>query len=153
MLKNYKENRVILLTTHFMDEADFLGDNIGIMQNGNLLCMGSPMFLKNNFGSGYNLTLVKQDDAETELIHSFIEKNIGEAPIINDTRREVSFQLKQELIDRFQGLLNAVDQNKEQLRISSYGVSITSLEDVFLRIQKSEEMNEKMNKNVDKLFF
>jgi ATP-binding cassette subfamily A (ABC1) protein 3 len=59
-LKNYKENRVILLTTHFMDEADFLGDNIGIMQNGSLLCMGSPIFLKNRFGSGYNLIIVKE---------------------------------------------------------------------------------------------
>ena len=63
-LKNYKENRVILLTTHFMDEADFLGDNIGIMQNGNLLCLGSPMFLKNRFGSGYNLIVVKGEEAE-----------------------------------------------------------------------------------------
>ena len=30
LLRNYRENRVIILTTHFMDEAD-LGDRIGIM--------------------------------------------------------------------------------------------------------------------------
>ena len=34
MLKNYKNNRIILLTTHFMDEADYLGDRIGIMSEG-----------------------------------------------------------------------------------------------------------------------
>lgn len=31
MLKNFKNNRIIILTTHFMDEADFLGDRIAIM--------------------------------------------------------------------------------------------------------------------------
>ena len=31
LLKTYKQDRIILLTTHFMDEADYLGDKIGIM--------------------------------------------------------------------------------------------------------------------------
>ena len=35
MLKNYKEDRIIVLTTHFMDEADFFGDRIGIMDKAN----------------------------------------------------------------------------------------------------------------------
>ena len=56
MLKKYKNDRIIVLTTHFMDEADFLGDRIGIMGNGKLLCCGSSIFLKNQFGVGYNLT-------------------------------------------------------------------------------------------------
>lgn len=34
MLKNYKSNRIIILTTHYMDEADILGDRIGIMAGG-----------------------------------------------------------------------------------------------------------------------
>jgi ATP-binding cassette, subfamily A (ABC1), member 3 len=34
MLKNYKHNRIIILTTHYMDEADILGDRIGIMSEG-----------------------------------------------------------------------------------------------------------------------
>ena len=61
MLKNYKSNRIIVLTTHFMDEADFLGDRIGIMGEGKLICCGSSVFLKNEFGVGYNLTMVKED--------------------------------------------------------------------------------------------
>lgn len=60
MLKNYKEDRIIVLTTHFMDEADFLGDRIGIMGEGKLMCSGSSVFLKNKFGVGYNLTIVKE---------------------------------------------------------------------------------------------
>jgi ATP-binding cassette subfamily A (ABC1) protein 3 len=31
MLKTYKKDRIIILTTHYMDEADVLGDRIGIM--------------------------------------------------------------------------------------------------------------------------
>lgn len=34
MLKNYRDNRIIILTTHYMDEADILGDRIGIMAEG-----------------------------------------------------------------------------------------------------------------------
>ena len=35
LLRNYREDRVIILTTHFMDEADLLGDRIGIMSGKN----------------------------------------------------------------------------------------------------------------------
>jgi ATP-binding cassette subfamily A (ABC1) protein 3 len=31
ILKNFKNDRIILLTTHFMDEADYLGDRISII--------------------------------------------------------------------------------------------------------------------------
>lgn len=61
MLKKYKNDRVVVLTTHFMDEADFLGDRIGIMGEGRLICCGSSVFLKNKYGVGYNLTIVKKD--------------------------------------------------------------------------------------------
>lgn len=52
--------RTILLSTHFMDEADILGDRIAIISNGKLRCVGSPLFLKSRFGEGYNLTVVKK---------------------------------------------------------------------------------------------
>lgn len=50
MLKKYKQNRIIILTTHYMDEADILGDRVGIMNEGELVCLGSPLFLKNRIG-------------------------------------------------------------------------------------------------------
>jgi len=60
MLKNYRNNRIIILTTHYMDEADVLGDRIGIMAKGKVLCLGSSLFLKNRYGAGYKLTMVKK---------------------------------------------------------------------------------------------
>lgn len=41
-------------------------------------------------------------------------------------------------MERFQSLFNILDSKKQELKIESYGVSITSLEDVFLHIQKNE---------------
>jgi len=40
MLKSYKNDRIIILTTHYMDEADILGDRIGIMVAGKIFCLG-----------------------------------------------------------------------------------------------------------------
>jgi len=50
------------MSTHFMDEADILGDRIAIISEGRLRCCGSSMFLKKQFASGYYLTLVVSDD-------------------------------------------------------------------------------------------
>lgn len=60
LLIKYKKGRTILLSTHFMDEADLLGDRIAIVSNGKLRCVGSSLFLKSHFGDGYHLTLVKK---------------------------------------------------------------------------------------------
>ncbi|KAE8984553.1 ATP-binding cassette sub-family A member 3 [Phytophthora fragariae] len=61
ILLNNRSDRVVVLTTHFMDEADILGDRIAIMAEGELRCCGSSLFLNNRYGAGYNLTLVKDD--------------------------------------------------------------------------------------------
>ena len=50
LLNKHKQNRTMLLTTHFMDEADLLGDRIAIMAEGKLLCSGSSLFLKSRYG-------------------------------------------------------------------------------------------------------
>lgn len=58
ILQNIKHGKVILLTTHFMDEADILADRKAVVSKGRLRCCGSSLFLKNKFGIGYHLTLV-----------------------------------------------------------------------------------------------
>ena len=68
MLRKYKKDRIILLTTHYMDEADILGDRIGIMTKGKMTCLGSSMFLKSRFGVGYVMTIVKTNSAPNTAI-------------------------------------------------------------------------------------
>ena len=59
MLKKNKDGKIIILTTHYMDEADILGDRIAIMTEGDVQCIGSSLFLKNRYGVGYNLKISK----------------------------------------------------------------------------------------------
>ena len=55
-ISDVARGRAVLLTTHSMEEADALCDRIGIMANGKLRCLGTPLHLKNKFGQGYVLS-------------------------------------------------------------------------------------------------
>ena len=46
-----------MLTTHSMEEADILGDRIGIMAKGRLRCLGNSVRLKSRFGEGYKVSI------------------------------------------------------------------------------------------------
>lgn len=50
LLLKWRNSKTILITTHFMEEADALGDWIAIMSSGQLECYGTPMFLKKKYG-------------------------------------------------------------------------------------------------------
>jgi len=56
MLRQLKENRdlTVLITTHYMDEADKLCDRIAIIDHGKLVALDSPMKLKASI-SGSNI--------------------------------------------------------------------------------------------------
>jgi len=59
LIKAYKKDKIIILTTHYMDEADELGDRIAIMSKGKLKCCGSPLFLKKKYGLGIILEITQ----------------------------------------------------------------------------------------------
>ncbi len=102
MLKDYKAGRIILLTTHFMDEADNLGDRIAIMSHGRLECCGSSVFLKNKFGVGYNLTISKKGQQQTDDIMKFIQAIVPEAERISDVSSEEIYQLPLSSVGSFE---------------------------------------------------
>lgn len=77
MLKEYKKDRIVLLTTHYMDEADVLGDRIGILSGGQMTCLGSPMFLKHKFGSGYIVTVEKKAVTEDHGVLDFFRTKLN----------------------------------------------------------------------------
>ena len=72
MLEAYKKDKVIILTTHYMDEAEILGDTIGIMAEGKLVCQGSTDFLTRRYGTGSRITLeVCDKDGFLEFIDAY----------------------------------------------------------------------------------
>lgn len=59
MIQKIKKNKAVILTTHSMEEADFLSDRIGVIVEGSFKCIGTSLDLKKTYGSGYLLTFGK----------------------------------------------------------------------------------------------
>jgi len=71
LIHRLKRSRVVVLTTHSMEEAEALSDRIAILVNGRLRCIGSSLYLKNRFGGGYQVRiLTKQPETVLSRIHS-----------------------------------------------------------------------------------
>ncbi|XP_057982078.1 ABC transporter A family member 1 [Malania oleifera] len=148
LIKKIKKGRIILLTTHSMDEADFLGDRIAIMANGSLRCCGSSLFLKQQFGVGYTLTLVKTAPSAS-VAADIVYRHIPSATCVSDVGTEISFKLPLASSSMFESMFREIERCMKRsspnvetagsegmysLGIESYGISVTTLEEVFLRV-------------------
>lgn len=51
------EGKTILLTTHFMDEAEALSDRVGVLHDGRLIVVGSPIQVKSALPYRYRVVL------------------------------------------------------------------------------------------------
>uniref|UniRef100_A0A8C5CAY6 ABC transporter domain-containing protein n=1 Tax=Gadus morhua TaxID=8049 RepID=A0A8C5CAY6_GADMO len=133
LLQGEKRGRSILLTTHFMDEADLLGDRIAIMAGGELQCCGSPLFLKNKYGAGYHMVIVKDHLCNVSEITRLVHMYVPDATMESCAGAELSYILPKESTSRFELLFAELEMNREELGIASYGASVTTMEEVFLR--------------------
>ncbi|MDI1485680.1 MAG: hypothetical protein OHK93_003869 [Ramalina farinacea] len=59
ILLNERGKRTIIFTTHFLDEADLLSDQIAILSKGSLKAQGSALELKHRLGGGYRIHVFK----------------------------------------------------------------------------------------------
>uniref|UniRef100_K3XD97 Uncharacterized protein n=1 Tax=Globisporangium ultimum (strain ATCC 200006 / CBS 805.95 / DAOM BR144) TaxID=431595 RepID=K3XD97_GLOUD len=140
ILLNNRNDRVMVLTTHFMDEADILGDRIAIMAEGEVRCCGSSLFLKNRYGAGYNLTLVKDEAGcnDNNLI-AFIQSYIPNAQVLSNVGSEIAFQLPLASSSGFASMFAEMDNQLLALGLLSYGVSVTTLEEVFIKVAEAND--------------
>ncbi|KAM6914527.1 phospholipid-transporting ATPase ABCA3 [Lycodopsis pacificus] len=136
LLQGEKRGRTILLTTHFMDEADLLGDRIAIMAGGELQCSGSPLFLKSKYGAGYHMVIVKDALCNVSEITRLVHMYVPNATLESSAGAELSYILPKESTNRFELLFAELEMNREELGIASYGASVTTMEEVFLRVGK-----------------
>ena len=144
LLQTFKRNRTIVLCTHFLDEADMLGDRIGIMCKGEMVCSGSSLFLKHKFGSGYTLSVAPNGNVLTnelknaKAVDSFgmVTSFVPSAKLLDTVTRngmtiEESWSLPMSSVKIFPHLFKRLEA--AGIRIS---VGQTTLEDVFLSVGK-----------------
>lgn len=94
MLQEHKQDRIVLLTTHYMDEADILGDRIGIMTEGKINCLASSMFLKTRLGLGYKLTIIKSNTNNNTKVVPYLQELFGPAvKIVSEISTEITISL------------------------------------------------------------
>ncbi|MFC1511761.1 ATP-binding cassette domain-containing protein [Candidatus Latescibacterota bacterium] len=60
----------IILTTHYMDEADFLCDRVAIIDHGRILTLDTPSYLKESLGGEVITLRVKDTTAMMSLVES-----------------------------------------------------------------------------------
>jgi ATP-binding cassette subfamily A (ABC1) protein 3 len=120
-------------------QADQLGDRIGIMHHGEMKCCGTPLFLKAKYGVGYCMTLVKDPHAKVDEVTKLVQTQVPEATILSSVGSELSYSLPFTASEVFPQLLGQLDLQMSRLGIVNYGLSVTTLEEVFIKVAEEEE--------------
>jgi ATP-binding cassette subfamily A (ABC1) protein 3 len=139
ILQSARAGRVIVLTTHFMDEAEILGDRIAIMAGGRAKCSGTPLFLKEAYQSGYTLTLVKSAGAKDAAIVAAVKEFVPAAAVISSAGAELALRLPLSASGTFPPLLRHLEAQKDALGVGAFGMAVASVEDVFMRVANDSE--------------
>uniref|UniRef100_A0A671KS18 Cholesterol transporter ABCA5 n=1 Tax=Sinocyclocheilus anshuiensis TaxID=1608454 RepID=A0A671KS18_9TELE len=141
LLKSRRAGRVTVFSTHYMDEADILADRKAVISQGQLKCVGSSLYLKTKCGVGYHLRMSVTEGCEVENITSLVKQHVPKAQLSRQQEAELTFTLPFESMDTFPGLFAELDCRPD-LGIINYGVSMTTLEDVFLRLEAEAEVDQ-----------
>ncbi|XP_054429072.1 ABC-type organic anion transporter ABCA8 isoform X2 [Pteronotus mesoamericanus] len=134
LLKDRKMDHVILFSTQFMDEADILADRKVFLSKGKLKCAGSSLFLKKKWGIGYHLSLQLNETCVQGKITSLITQHIPDAKLSAESEGKLVYTLPLERTNKFPELYETLDLRSD-LGIETYGVSMTTLNEVFLKLE------------------
>ena len=147
LITRLKKERLVIITTHSMEEADVLGDKVAIMAKGKLRAVGSSFHLKSRFGTSYRLTLVTERWRVRDAMAKI--KEIMPEAVVQDYGGNVAGSLvylipKEGLADveksalLFDYLQNATyfDGVGQTKVILQWGISNVTLEDVFMCVAK-----------------
>jgi ABC-2 type transport system ATP-binding protein len=123
----HREGQTILMTTHYMEEADTLCDRLAIIDHGKLLALDTPEALKRSTGADTVVTLAATGDLDA-LADALAEsvEGVGHAEAVDGTVR-----LK---VEGTEGVLPALVSAAERggYAVSDISVSEPTLETVFI---------------------
>jgi ABC-2 type transport system ATP-binding protein len=119
-----KKGTTVFLTTHYMEEAEFLADTVAIISKGKITAMGSPGKLIENNANYLALTLQSVDEKVFEIV-----RKMGFEPV-RDGHKNI--KLRVERSDDVRKILNAVKEAGASFL--SLDVRKPNLEEVFLKL-------------------
>eukprot|EP00051_Salpingoeca_urceolata_P015767 m.206008 g.206008 ORF g.206008 m.206008 type:complete len:2576 (+) comp18495_c0_seq1:570-8297(+) len=161
LLLRFRKDRAVLVSTHYMDEADVLGDHVGIISGGKLRAYGSTIDLKQKHGVGYSLTVTAKRPADADGVTdgaeaSYVAMNTfyssaakqllptvtGSVPgssLAEIKGCDITYHLPSNQLAAFPALLSKLETEQEQLKIDEFGIAAPSLEDAFIRVTEASE--------------
>uniref|UniRef100_A0A7N0VH06 ABC transporter domain-containing protein n=1 Tax=Kalanchoe fedtschenkoi TaxID=63787 RepID=A0A7N0VH06_KALFE len=132
VVKQAKQGRAIILTTHSMEEAEHLCDRLGIFVDGSLQCVGNPKELKARFGGSYvfTMTTASEHEEEVERLAMGLSPNAKRVYHLSGTQK---FELPKHEVN-MADVFSAVEDAKSQFAVQAWGIADTTLEDVFIKV-------------------
>lgn len=146
VLRKQRHGKVIVCTTHFLDEADYLADKIAILDRGKLCCYGAPLELKARYGgNGYTLSVfaIGQMGCHRQAIAEAVLSWFPAASQLPTHSTNIyTFRVPFQTNDAaaFSSLLETLEKMEGEFSIN---LELPSLEDVFLRIIRDSRMNDR----------
>ena len=124
MLGLKEKGKTVFLTTHYMEEAEFLADTVAIISRGKIIAMGSPEALIESNANYLVLTLRSVDEKVFDIV-----RKMGFEPV-HDNHKDI--RVRVEHMDDVQKILNTIQEGGASLL--SLDVRKPNLEDVFLKL-------------------
>lgn len=98
---------------------------------------------------GYHLTVAKNRSCDSARVEQLVKSFIPEAEQVTDIGAELSFILPASSAPSFPTLFSRLDMDKTPLGIEGFGVSVTTMEEVFIKV--GEEQSKLLNKSFNVL--
>jgi len=131
-IQKLKKGKVVILTTHSMEEADLLGDRIAIMANGKIKCIGTSLHLKNKFGLGYRLNFSSKQ-GESNAVKEAVQAKIPEVVLLFESGNNITYGISGSKLEKLVELSNWMETAKPEC-VLQWSISQTTLEEVFFKV-------------------
>lgn len=124
----------ILLSTHYMEEAEALADNVSIMSRGQLICHGTSAELKQRFAEGYALKILTKSEFDLDATLQRLRKHIPDVMVKSFVRPTLIVVLPYGQMKHYADAIAELEANMAQLRIESLSLTDAGLEEVFIKL-------------------